>query len=312
MNFDYFYGEQADQYTFYRVPKILIVDEFFQDLSTNAKLLYGLLLDRVSLSTSSGWFDEQGRVYIVYTIKSIQKDMHCGDKKAVRLLKELEKWGLIEKVVQGQGKPTLIYVKNFYGYRSKQRLQDSQNNDSRMVKSTIPELSKGQGNNTKINNTEFIYTNPILSADDVDKDMDERESYYQYFYKQLEIEILKKNYQYDQEVLGAILDLVVDVVCSKRKQIRIAGDDKSVNVVKAQFMKLNSSHVEYVLDCMKSNTTQIRNIKQYLLATLYNAPLTMNSYYQAAVNHDFPQFTGSRRYEEKRIPTYIYKEGESL
>ena len=312
MNFDYFYGEQADQYTFYRVPKILIVDEFFQDLSTNAKLLYGLLLDRVSLSTSSGWFDEQGRVYIVYTIKSIQKDMHCGDKKAVRLLKELEKWGLIEKVVQGQGKPTLIYVKNFYGYRSKQRFQDSQNNDSRMVKSTIPELSKGQGNNTKINNTEFIYTNPILSADDVDKDMDERESYYQYFYKQLEIEILKKNYQYDQEVLGAILDLVVDVVCSKRKQIRIAGDDKSVNVVKAQFMKLNSSHVEYVLDCMKSNTTQIRNIKQYLLATLYNAPLTMNSYYQAAVNHDFPQFTGSRRYEEKRIPTYIYKEGESL
>ena len=128
----------------------------------------------------------------------------------------------------------------------------------------------------------------------------------------MEIEILKKNYQYDQEVLGAILDLVVDVVCSKRKQIRIAGDDKSVNVVKAQFMKLNSSHVEYVLDCMKSNTTQIRNIKQYLLATLYNAPLTMNSYYQAAVNHDFPQFTGSRRYEEKRIPTYIYKEGESL
>ena len=65
MNFDYFYGEQADQYTFYRVPKILIVDDFFQDLSTNAKLLYGLLLDRVSLSTSSGWFDEQGRVYIV-------------------------------------------------------------------------------------------------------------------------------------------------------------------------------------------------------------------------------------------------------
>lgn len=312
MEFDYFYGEQADQYTFYRIPKILIVDDYFQTLSTNAKLLYGLLLDRVSLSTSSGWFDEQGRVYIVYTIKSIQRDLHCGDKKAVRLLKELEKWGLIEKVAQGQGNPTLIYVKNFYGQWSKQRLQDCHNDDSRMVKTTILELSKGRCNNTEINNTEFINTNPILSADAVDKDMDERDSYYQYFYKQLEIEILKRNYQFDQEVIDSILDLVVDVVCSKRKQIRIAGDDKPVNVVKAQFMKLNSSHVEYVLDCMKSNTSQIRNIKQYLLATLYNAPFTLNSYYQAAVNHDFPQFTGRRRYEEKRIPDYSYKEGESL
>ena len=94
----------------------------------------------------------------------------------------------------------------------------------------------------------------------------------------------------DGEVLCALVDILVDAVCSKRKTIRIAGDDKPINVVKSQFMKLNSSHVEYVMDSLKSNTTKVRNIKQYILATLYNAPLTMSSYYQAEVLHNFPQF----------------------
>ena len=286
MEFDYFYREQSDQYTFYRIPKILIVEDCFQELSTNAKLLYGLLLDRVSLSTNSGWFDEQGRVYIIYTIKSIQRDMHCGDKKAVRLLKELENWGLIEKVIQGQGKPALIYVKNFYGYSSKQRLQDCHNDDSEMVKTTILGLSKGQRNNTNTNNTELSNTNPIRSVCDVDNDEDDRLSYRDYFKDYLELEILRERYPHDMEVLDAILEMILDIVCSKRKKIRIAGDDKPINVVKSQFMKLNSGHVEYVMACMKNNTSKVRNMKQYLLATLYNAPLTMHSYYQAWVNND--------------------------
>ena len=286
MEFDYFYREQSDQYTFYRIPKILIVEDCFQELSTNAKLLYGLLLDRVSLSTNSGWFDEQGRVYIIYTIKSIQRDMHCGDKKAVRLLKELENWGLIEKVIQGQGKPALIYVKNFYGYSSKQRLQDCHNDDSEMVKTTILGLSKGQRNNTNTNNTELNNTDPIRSVCDVDNDEDDRLSYRDYFKDYLELEILRERYPHDMEVLDAILEMILDIVCSKRKTIRIAGDDKPVNVVKSQFMKLNSGHVEYVMECMKNNTSKVRNMKQYLLATLYNAPLTMHSYYQAWVNND--------------------------
>ncbi len=286
MEFDYFYREQSDQYTFYRIPKILIVEDCFQELSTNAKLLYGLLLDRVSLSTNSGWFDEQGRVYIIYTIKSIQRDMHCGDKKAVRLLKELENWGLIEKVIQGQGKPALIYVKNFYGYSSKQRLQDCHNDDSEMVKTTILGLSKGQRNNTNTNNTELNNTDPIRSVCDVDNDEDDRLSYRDYFKDYLELEILRERYPHDMEVLDAILEMILDIVCSKRKTIRIAGDDKPINVVKSQFMKLNSGHVEYVMECMKNNTSKVRNMKQYLLATLYNAPLTMHSYYQAWVNND--------------------------
>ena len=284
MYFDYFYGEQAEQYAFYRIPKVLITDDAFEKLSTDAKVLYGLFLDRVSLSSSSGWVDEYGRVYIIYTIRSIQRDLHCAVKKAVKLVKELEQFGLIEKVNRGQGKPALIYVKNFYGVLSKGEVLTCQKHNSSVVKSTTLELSKAQPNNTNINNTEIIYTDPILSEEDVDKD--ERDAYYRYFYDQLEMEIILERYPYDKEVLNALLDMVVDVVCSKRKMIRIAGDDKPVSVVKAQFMKLHAGHVEYVLDGLKNSVAKVRNIKQYILATLYNAPLTMQSYYQAWVNHD--------------------------
>lgn len=160
MEFDYFYREQSDQYTFYRIPKILIVEDCFQELSTNAKPLYGLLLDRVSLSTNSGWFDEQGKCISFTPLRAYKGICIVEIKKAVRLLKELENWGLIEKVIQGQGKPALIYVKNFYGYSSKQRLQDCHNDDSEMVKTTILGLSKGQRNNTNTNNTELNNTDP--------------------------------------------------------------------------------------------------------------------------------------------------------
>ena len=288
MEFDYFYTEQSNQFAFYRIPKVLIVEDYFREMSTEAKLLYGLLLDRVSLSASSGWVDDQRRVYIIYTIRSIMRDLHCGTRKAVKLLKELEAYGLIEKQIRGQGKPTLIYVKNFSTLFSDCKSKDFHNENSSVSIVTIPEVSKGQSNNTNTNNTKNNNTYPILSGADVDND--ERESYYRYFYNQLEIEIMRERDPMDGEVLYALVDILVDAVCSKRKTIRIAGDDKPINVVKSQFMKLNSSHVEYVMDSLKSNTTKVRNIKQYILATLYNAPLTMSSYYQAEVLHDFPQF----------------------
>ena len=177
-------------------------------------------------------------------------------------------------------------MKNFYGPKSKQRFLDSHNNDSRMVKTTILGLSKGQRNNTNITNTEINNTYPILSETDGDKDEEERLSYHHFFQDTLEMEILKERYPYDRETLDALMEMILDVVCSKRKTIRIAGDDKPVSVVKAQFMKLDMGHVEYVLDGLKNSSSKIRNIKQYMLAALYNAPLTMSNYYQSWVNHD--------------------------
>ena len=114
--FDYYYGDESEQFSFYRIPRQLITGEGFKSLSTDAKLLYGLLLDRMGLSAKNGWYDKLGRVYIYYTLDEIQEDLGCGHNKAVRLMAELDTGkgcGLIERVKQGQGRPTIIYVKRF-------------------------------------------------------------------------------------------------------------------------------------------------------------------------------------------------------
>ena len=273
MNFDYFYGEQSESYAFYRTPKVFFTDERFRGLSSDAKILYGILLDRVAMSARNKWFDDEGRVFVYMTLSSIEYALGCCRQKACNLLAELEEFGLIERKRQGQGKPTQIYVKNFIVVWNSY-LQRYENHTSRSSESIPQEVYISDSNNN----------NPILSEADVDNS--EREAYRDYIYDQLEMDILKERYPYDCDVLEAIMDLMLDTICSKRKTIRIAGDDKPVNVVKSQFLKLNASHIEYVMDCMKQNSTKVRNIKQYLLAAIYNAPLTMSSYYQALVNND--------------------------
>ena len=286
MVFHYFYEEQSESYSFYRIPKMLFTEEIFEALSTDAKVLYGLLLDRISLSRENGWMDDAGRVYVYYTIKSVKKSMRCANTKACGLLRELNEFGLIERKKQGLGKPTIIYVKDFTRFR-KAELLDSDKWNSVILDTGTLDNRKPESNKTEINNTESNKTNPILSG--ADKDMDERTSYRNYLNSQLDMEIMYERYPYDRETLDAIMDLMLDVVCSKRRTIRIAGDDKPVNVVKSQFLKINSMHLEYVMDCMKKNPAKVRNIKQYLLAAIYNAPLTMQSYYQAWVNNDMAE-----------------------
>ena len=116
--------------------------------------------------------------------------------------------------------------------------------------------------------------------------MGARESYRELILENIEYDFWKNSDRVDHEMLDEITELIVDTVCSARKVIRIAGDDYPAEVVKSRFMKLDSSHVQYVMDCMKDNTTYVRNIKKYLLAALYNAPTTINSYYSSLVQHD--------------------------
>lgn len=286
MVFDYFYEEQSESYSFYRIPKMLFTEEIFEALSTDAKVLYGLLLDRISLSRENGWLDDAGRVYVYYTIKSVKKSMRCANTKACGLLRELDEFGLIERKKQGLGKPTIIYVKDFTRFRKAELLGSDKQNSVILHTGTL-DNRKSESNKTEKNKTESSKTNPILSG--ADKDMDERTSYRNYLNSQLDMEIMYERYPYDRETLDAIMNLMLDVVCSKRKTIRIAGDDKPVSVVKSQFLKINSMHLEYVMDCMKKNPAKVRNIKQYLLAAIYNAPLTMQSYYQAWVNNDMAE-----------------------
>ena len=292
MAYDYFYGQQSEQFSFYRIPKILFSQDKFWNVSTDAKLLYGILLDRMNLSARNGWLDEAGRVYIIFTIEEIKESLGCAEKKAVKLLDELEKKAeLIERKRQGLGKPNLIYVKNFISGSVERQFLNCQNDNSATFQNTIQDLSKAQGNNTDIKNTDLSDTNSIFPSGNCGKENgnEEYQQYYQYFYEQLGMEYLQKDYPYDVDRLENILELVVETVCSKRQIIRIGGDDRPIEVVKSRFMKLNSEHIRYVLDCFKENTTKIRNIRQYMLASLYNAPTTIESYFDALVRHDMAQ-----------------------
>ena len=154
---------------------------------------------------------------------------------------------------------------------------------------TSLEVSKSHSNNTNKNYTEFSDTDPFLPSDFSGRDSEGTEEftrYYQYFYDQLEMDHLKESYSYDHEILELILRLVVEVMCSKRSMLRIASDDKPIEIVRSCFMKLDCEHIKYVMDRFKENTTAIRNIKQYLLASIYNAPLTIDAHYDALVRHD--------------------------
>ena len=156
MTLDYFYGAQADQFAFYRIPKALFTDERFKSISAEAKILYGILLDRMSLSRKNGWLDEQGRVFIIFTLDEVMEAIGCADQKATKLLNELDsKAGLIERKRQGLGKPNLIFVKNFVDNSvgsisptEESRIKTRENHDSADVNITTPESRKSRGSNT--------------------------------------------------------------------------------------------------------------------------------------------------------------------
>lgn len=162
IRFDYFRGMEADQYTFFRIPKILFTAECFSSISCEAKVLYGLLLDRMSLSIKNRWLDKEGRVYIIFKVEEIMELMCCKSQKATKLMKELDAKtgiGLIEKKRLGLGRPNVIYVKNFMVKESSnvQETQDqsafsgeqeeNENQNSRIVNITNPEFPESKNQN---------------------------------------------------------------------------------------------------------------------------------------------------------------------
>ena len=284
MTLDYFYGQAGKLFSFYRIPKALFQEQRFQNLSTDAKTLYGILLDRMSLSVKNEWFDKQGRVFIIFTIEDVKRALCCADNKATKLLRELENFGLIERKRRGLGKPSLVYVKNFSAESSKSIFQNRENHESGSPKNACQDSPKSRCNKNKKSKTERNNTNPILS-DELEK-MKNRKLLEEYFSRSLEIELLLRLYPDDEDTIYQIVDLLVDTCDSKRNLIRIAGDDKPAEVVLSRLKKLNADHIRFVLDCLAANTSPRRNMKQYLLAALFNAPTTIQLYYQNKVNHD--------------------------
>jgi len=248
--FDYYYGDESNQFSFYRIPRQLITGDRFKRLSTDAKLLYGLLLDRMGLSAKNGWYDEQGRVFIYYTLDEIQEDLNCAHGKAVKLLSELDTgngFGLIERVKQGQGRPTKIYVKRFttrekppqpaapqdvprlpiFGSQdfSKSEVKSSEKRQSRLPIIGSADFRKPDASYIKSNQTDFSYTDPSIlpsgsppSAGWMDRLDQRREVDEAIGYESL-------CSQFNREDVDEIAELIVDVLCTTRSTLRIGGEE---------------------------------------------------------------------------------------
>ena len=329
LNLDYYYGTEAEQYSFYRVPKTLLTDSRYKGVSIEAKVLYGLLLDRMSLSVRNGWMDKDRRVYIYFTQEDAMALMNCGKDKATRLFRELDQGGigLIERKKQGQGRPTRIYVKNFTlppepgqpwqsdqtPPKGPQTAEDQQSRplDSAAVKTAHFEQSapleiSGQDsgfsapNKTDKNKTDSNHTELSISPLAPSRAsppagahrrmrMDEMDGYREQIKENIGYDLLLLERPYDAEEIDGYVELMAETCASRREYIRVNGEDVPIELVRKRFLKLDGEHIRYVMDSLRQNTTQVVNIRAYTLAALYNAPVTISQYYTAQVSHDMAQ-----------------------
>lgn len=385
LKFDYYYEVQSEQFSFYRIPRLLIKDQHFKGLSSDAKLLYGLMLDRMALSMKNHWLDNENRAYIIYSISNVMEDINCSKPTCVKIMKELDSFGLIERKRKGLGKPDIIYVKNFAVLEDSQE-QDEESSDAadtfeenkpvmsnenitsegkqdelpevkdfnfnneayglEMVetgeifkekeqispnvgvnsgiskKSELPEVkdfnfwnektltSGGKEslplevknlapnyNNNNYNNQSYNYINQSYQsnlssqADQACKDeidtIGNTDAYIQQIKKNLDYDFYMTNdvAYMDKDLLKELFVIICDVVCTKSETIKISGYVYSCDYVRSKFLRLTSNHVMYVMDCIKNTTTKIANIKAYLLVALFNAPSTIDHYYQQEIRH---------------------------
>lgn len=330
-NFEYYYGSEAEQFTFYRIPKILFVDKRFSNISSDAKILYGLLLDRMSLSLKNGWLDGENRVYIYFTVEEVMEALNIGREKCAKIFSELDTkkgCGLILRKMQGLGKPAIIYVMKFYTgttpiseddnsgeekefvnsecetdvlkfeNRTSEDLEKadflkSENRTSGNSKIESQEFRKSNPNNTDNNKTDYSNTeyNPsyLISSNnkdstDVEDELLARKCYREFIIEN--IDYLNLCDRYGEEAMTGIVEMMVDTICSKKPYIFINSEEVLQESVKSIFLKLNSSHIEYVLDSLRQNKIKIRNIKNYLLTALYNSYSTIDHYYTAEASCD--------------------------
>lgn len=298
ISFDYYYGKEADQFTFFRIPKLLFTDKVFKKLSVDAKVLYGILLDRMSLSMKNKWLDEKNRVYIVYPIEEIAETFGCGTQKATKILQELDDKngiGLVEKKRLGLGKPNILYVKNFVFCEVektnesspekitkpdllKSQFKNSENHNSGMMNNTKQELLKSQGNNTNINKTDYSNTdfNNTTSISTKDKAKEGRKRNKEEDLKEkikdnISYEKLITTYPNEEGRIDLILSLVTDLLINKNP-LKINGIYVNHETVKEKFLNLEFKHIAYALDYLnKVPKEQIKSLKAYLLTILFNA-----------------------------------------
>ena len=280
LQFEYFYGSEADDFTFYRIPKKIITSPYFKDVSYGAKMLYGLLFDRVGLSIMNSWFDEENRAYIIFSIQEIMDSMYCSKPTAIKFMSELEDVGLIEKQKRGRGLTDYIYVK---------KVVDSEkvvkNVDHKELKDFTSKGQEGEPhevkdfnpNNTNINNNYFndTYTIPPPKS---------REDYEEIIKENIEYDILKLDFK--GEWLDNITELMLDVLCSDSKTVRVNQTNMPIAQVRKRYLQINDMHIRYLDDFVRQNDYEIHNFRNFYISAIYNAPIMMDSFYEEWVKED--------------------------
>ena len=319
--FDYYYGVEAEQFTFVRVPKVLFTDkEHFGGLSNEAKLLYGLLLERMSLSRKNNWIDKHNRVYIIFPVEEIEESFDVGHEKALNLLKELDDqsgiW-LVKKKRRGLGLPSILYVKNFIvkgeqntnlvptsrslenGIQEvgKTDFKKSENQTSANPKNRLLEVRKSDSNNIDINNTDMSYT--------YDQSINQSRAGFQNFSpgdglidgidRNAVEEDVKKQIDYDClishpdssviQMAEEIKDLMVDVLCGERSVVS-EGKRVSEETARAAYRKITYEHIQYVMKSLVSYPDKISRIDRFLTASLFNSVYTLTNSTFAGFEHD--------------------------
>lgn len=383
MKFDFYYGEESEQYSFYSVPKMFFKNETFNDLSAMAKLMYSFLLDRMSLSRKRNWIDDKNRAYIKYSLKAICNDMCVSKNSVIKYMRELQSFGLIMKY-PNKGMEDIIYVMDFSKIKNNQhnkeeiyyesdisektsemmteeyiqdkyappnfsrsnkptnRADELKNQDKKIVKSDCREKCTDKGGSNivpvqnmnqfktctgtknelvqnlnhhdqKDNNLMFEVNKNIFTPENniINTNKDLYKSYpsinhnsYQYAEND-ETDRIDDTYEYickhvkdniDYDVMMArpecsswyedYYNLIVEILMRKSKTVKISGEEYSMQLVRKRFEMLNSSHLQYIHMQINKSASDIRNIKAYLIKALFNAPVTMNSFYTAKVNYD--------------------------
>jgi len=305
---DYYYGMESMQFQFYRIPKILIQDASFKNISCEAKMAYGLMLDRMSLSAKNGWIDNLNRVFINYKISELMNDLCCGKDKALKILSELESQaGLIERVKKGLGQPSIIYVKNFIRCTTEVQCSDFQNrrmggmdmrvdkSDSHNTENQIRPILKNRITRVDFsepNQTNDIYTeennNQSINQTFYDKmDTMDKDSLERYIKEQIGYEnILEDNKTFPSIIVNEMYQLIFDVCYQQAGSVRVNGNDMPIEVVRSRFMKLSKDNVEYVISNILHTTTKIKNIRAYMITALFNSFSSLNTDICQQVNHD--------------------------
>ena len=346
-DYDYYSGAESEQFRFLKIPKVFFEDPDYWDLGLAECILYGFLHEQVALSKENGWVDEAGKTYVIRTLESIQKLLHdCSADKARSTLKNLIDFGLIEKKRRGQGKPDIIYVKNFVSKKSE--ISSSENtgdcgklfsetgktdvlNDEKPISRDGDFLVLEVGNSAPIdpNNNLKIFIepnhNPIQvtgnttraaepvdnsgwDEDEIQELIDQIEAnidYYDYSprYK------AEYNHRYEE-----MYEIIVEEVVGRRKSQIIGGTEYPQCIIKKRFLSLNASHIEYVMWKISEHLGEIRNIKKYTIAALFNAPTTMDNFYTQLVHHDMHSDEWFEMLEKKKNEekVEIYKQIEEL